>query len=90
MSVDIAAIRAAAEVAAKQLNQLQEIAGTGISQGVAVAPDYLLALCDLAERTLERQGLVSTHWEDCWKAHDACAAELYRKEHPEGVTKGTK
>ena len=43
-------------------------------------PQTVLALCDLAERTIERQGIASTHWEDCWQAHDACAAALYRKE----------
>ena len=66
MSVDIAAIRAAAIAKGRE--------GLWITEGEA------LALCDLAERALERQGIASTHWEDCWKSHDACAAALYRKE----------
>ena len=68
MSVDIAAIRAEATQAYRNVGS------------VTFTYQTVLELCDLAERTLERQGTVSTHWEDCWKAHDACAAALYRKE----------
>lgn len=77
MTVDIAAIRKMASMALRRDRR-----------EVPCDPQMVLALCDLAERTLERQSLVSTHkdlaaaveraadWAKRWGRDDALAVDI--------------
>ena len=47
----------------------------------------MLALIELAEREQYRQTRQGTHWSDCWRVHDDCAAALWRGH--KAVTTGT-
>ena len=46
-------------------------------------PSTVLALLDLAEREQYRQTRQGTHWADCWRVHDDCAAALWREHKQE-------